>query len=226
MHNKIQIKNKRAKQYNCLRKGQVTLRVLEVLSELVALPTETLTKMMIGPSMGSRLSLSRAIYEIGKSSEFDGREDRKIYFKNLRQINNVLHRLKKESLIPKDGVALLLSHEGKCFFRDVLEDLKGNYFHEYLPLKEKYKKEKGRTTKLIIFDIPERDRIKRDWLRNVLIKLDYKPLQKSVFKGTGKLSAEFILDLQKMRLLNRHVHIFTVKNFGTLNIDKIKKETK
>lgn len=70
-------------------------------------------------------------------------------------------------------------------------------------------------TRLVCFDIPERDRAKRRWLRGELIASDYYQLQKSVWIGKTPLSQEFIEALDALGLHGR-VHLLRVKSGGTL----------
>ena len=72
--------------------------------------------------------------------------------------------------------------------------------------------------RLVIFDIPERERKKRDWIRLELTACDFKPLQKSVWIGDRALPQEFLENLAELNLLSR-VHIFTIKNKGTIKTD-------
>lgn len=70
-------------------------------------------------------------------------------------------------------------------------------------------------TRIVCFDIPERDRAKRRWLRGELIALGYQALQKSVWIGTKPLPKDFIESLDDLDLRGR-VHIFMVASEGTL----------
>jgi DNA-binding transcriptional regulator PaaX len=69
---------------------------------------------------------------------------------------------------------------------------------------------------LVIFDIPERERVKRDWIRFQLEKFYFKALQKSVWWGITGLPKEFIKDLKKYEILD-YIHIFSVKKKGTIS---------
>jgi DNA-binding transcriptional regulator PaaX len=69
--------------------------------------------------------------------------------------------------------------------------------------------------RLVCFDIPERDRAKRRWLRGELIASDYHQLQKSVWIGKTPLPQEFIEALDTLELRGR-VHLLRVGSEGTL----------
>ena len=74
---------------------------------------------------------------------------------------------------------------------------------------------KDGVTRLVIFDVPEKHRKKRDVLRINLIASDFKQLQKSVWVGYSPLPKDFIELITDLRL-DKMVHIFDVKNKGTL----------
>jgi len=69
--------------------------------------------------------------------------------------------------------------------------------------------------RLVIFDIPERERKKRIWLRIELTGYGYTLLQKSVWVGYRPLPQNFLEDLDYMNLM-RCIHIFSISRAGTL----------
>jgi len=75
---------------------------------------------------------------------------------------------------------------------------------------------KEKDIQLVIFDIPENKRIKRDWLRFQLAGFNYRLIQKSAFIGLTPLPENFIDDLEKYDILP-YVHIFSIKKKGTID---------
>lgn len=69
--------------------------------------------------------------------------------------------------------------------------------------------------KIIVFDIPENDKWKRNWLRQSLKNLGFSMLQKSVWIGKNKLPEEFIFKLREFKILS-NIHIFEAKERGTI----------
>lgn len=69
--------------------------------------------------------------------------------------------------------------------------------------------------RIVIFDVPERDRRKRDVLRLELVSSGFKQLQKSVWTGDRPVTKDFITLLDDLRL-HDNVHIFTIQRKGTL----------
>lgn len=68
---------------------------------------------------------------------------------------------------------------------------------------------------IVSFDIPERERKKRDWVRACLEKMGFTFLQKSVWFGKGKITEKFIHALRERKMLD-YIHIFLVSRTGTL----------
>ena len=79
----------------------------------------------------------------------------------------------------------------------------------------RYAKTGRRSPVLVVFDIPERDKAKREWLRECLKRLGFSLLQKSVWMGNERLPEELLRDLRKHKLL-RYVHILTISKRGTI----------
>lgn len=71
-------------------------------------------------------------------------------------------------------------------------------------------------TRLVIFDIPEQERKKRDSIRLELVAAGFKQLQKSVWVGDRPLPRDFLELLDNLDTRGK-VHIFSVKEQGTLD---------
>lgn len=69
--------------------------------------------------------------------------------------------------------------------------------------------------KIVIYDIPEKERRKRLWLCEALKILGFKMLQKSVCIGRNKIPEEFLHDMRKKKILS-YVHILEVNKGGTV----------
>ncbi len=68
---------------------------------------------------------------------------------------------------------------------------------------------------IIIFDVPEKKRKMRDYLRFELVSLGYAQLQKSVWIGGGPLPKEFMEFVREKKLIDT-MHIFTIAKAGTV----------
>src|SRR3990167_838001 len=69
---------------------------------------------------------------------------------------------------------------------------------------------------IVIFDIPERERRKRAWLRLALKNIGLKLIQRSVWMGKVKIPKEFLDDIRELHLVN-FVEIFEITKSGSLN---------
>ena len=78
-----------------------------------------------------------------------------------------------------------------------------------------FTKEPNTTLNIIAFDIPEKHRSQRNWLRFSLKDLGFTMLQKSVWFGKFKIPEEFIVEIKKRGLIN-WVQILGVTHNGTL----------
>jgi DNA-binding PadR family transcriptional regulator len=78
-----------------------------------------------------------------------------------------------------------------------------------------YTIERASEFKIVIFDVPERDRRKRGWLRFELGQLGFTMIQKSVWVGNVKVPESFIKDLSLMGLIP-YVELFAITKSGSL----------
>jgi len=67
-----------------------------------------------------------------------------------------------------------------------------------------------REARVVIFDIPEKERWKRRWLRTSLAALGFRMVQRSVFVGRGKISRRFLNKLADLAILP-YVKIFNLE---------------
>ena len=193
-------------------KGEIILKILEVI-EGMAVGTADFLDVVLSSGYGA--SYSKLNYELSKrqrerESKLTERESKK---QERQKYYNLLFYLKKSRLIEERN------KDNKNFFiltkkgRDKLTLLK-NKNNEKLP-KNFYEKEKNSKFTIVIFDIPEIERRKRDWLRVVLKNLDLKMIQKSVWVGKVKIPKEFLDDLFKLKLID-FVEVFEISKTGSL----------
>lgn len=151
---------------------------------------------------------ARAIHSL--SNQYLESHLRKTRDKNIEieHFRNILSRLKKSKLIQSSKRGFWhITAKGKGYVdflhrRGAYEEFKNN-------------NKKKKSDVIIVFDIPEVSRKKRDYLRFELLALGYKPIQKSVWLGCGPLPQEFIKYLKEMKTLD-YIHIFSIKEFGTI----------
>ena len=127
-------------------------------------------------------------------------------YQERQRFYSLLNKLKREGLIKKSDSnrrsAWLITKVG-------LMKLEKN---------KRVKEEEARLNdglwRIAIFDVPEKERSKRGWLRSVLKSNKFKMLQKSVWIGKRKLPEKFFADLNQRKLINR-IHIFEIGRKGS-----------
>ena len=133
-----------------------------------------------------------------------GLDNNKISKKQEEKIYNTMSRLRNKGLIQKkrtqNGIMWKINKTGK----EVMLKLK----LEKLP-------EKDGKIRIIIFDIPEKHKEHRIWLRKSLINSRYKLLQRSVWVGVRPLPENIFLEIKNKNIFE-DIHIFEIKNEGTL----------
>lgn len=186
--------------YTGIMKGEATLRILKAIEGRPHTMGDLLAAIF---EAGYGASYRRILNVAGKHTA--AREVSQRY-------HNLIYKLKRDGLVEErtSGTEkiLTLSEKGKA----KLEALKNR---GKLPDVKGYKKEEAATFVIVSFDVPERDRKKRDWLRAVLKNLELRMIQKSVWVGKTKLPIAFLDDLHKLHLLD-YVQIFQISKSGTL----------
>jgi DNA-binding PadR family transcriptional regulator len=126
------------------------------------------------------------------------------------RLYDLLYRLKKDGLITKNKKGLWTdTKKGKKRRKSILS-------RSLAPHPTSYTAEKTAGWKIVTFDIPEREKKKRNWLRAVLRNLGFTMLQKSVWIGKIKFPESFIHDLHKHRLL-QYIEILEATKTGSLS---------
>lgn len=130
--------------------------------------------------------------------------------KNHKRINPItLWRLKRDGLIarsgPKKSAKWRITAEGENYFNDYFVDLAEGY---ELPRVD------GRI-RIFTFDVPEKERKKRDRLREILKSCEYKMLQQSVWIGKRPLAKSAFKDIRDMKA-DSYIHLFEISKQGTI----------
>lgn len=130
---------------------------------------------------------------------------------STRSFSVILSRLKRQGLVARRGsnrkTLWAITDQGKALLRPT----RGEDLFEDLPPRDG-------VSRLVIFDIPERERKKRDAVRRELLACDFRALQKSVWIGYRPLPEDFLELLDELGL-HKHVHILTVRDGGTIGLD-------
>ncbi len=193
-------------------KGETKLKILEFLDN----SAQFIDDMLFVFSLPYGTSYSKMEYLLEKRHEQEEKIASEQIHKQTKQSFNVFfYRLKKDGLVEKKNKnkkpLIKLTSKGK----EILQKLRATI----LP-NNKYKSQSDDTLKIVIFDIPEREREKRDWIRAALKNLKFNMVQKSVWIGKAKLPKEFIKDLNRMNIF-MYVEIFAVTKAGSLRSPKV-----
>ncbi len=183
-------------------------RIIQVLEKLIEVSCGTSDLVLAVLLAGYGASRAKINYTFRKlQSE---REQGRIEALEKQKFYDLIYRLKKDGLIQKNRHKLW-----KITSRGIqkLEKFKLSFTKK--SYKKQYDKKESDSLKIIIFDIPEKNRYKRAWLRSVLISQGFKMLQKSVWVGKKKIKEEFLNDLNEFNLLP-YLEIFAVNKAGSL----------
>ncbi len=126
---------------------------------------------------------------------------------------NFLYKLKRDGLIEAKRGNI---RKFKLTFRG-LAKLKFLYKRNVsvIPSPVKYGEQKNGSPIIVVFDIPEKERAKRNWLRAVLKNFGFKMIQKSVWFGKKKIPHELVEDIKNQKLVDC-IEILEISKSGTL----------
>ncbi|HEY0089415.1 MAG TPA: CRISPR-associated endonuclease Cas2 [Candidatus Lokiarchaeia archaeon] len=195
-----------------MRRGDIILKILEVVEGAAVNAIDLFDAFL---SAGYGASLGKINYEIGKRTRDRAEKNiEDVYQKQIKQrYYNFIYKLKQSDLIKEKQEGhkkiFILTKKG----RDKLIFLKRQ--KQQKPANYSYIKEKGDRFIIVMFDIPEKERRKRAWLRSALANLDFKIIQKSVWMGKTKIPKIFLEDLFGLKLID-FVEIFEISKTGSL----------
>ena len=186
------------------------LRIFEFLKDSSRVTGQAVGDLFLIFSLPYGTSLGRMQYLLKRKHY---KEELQNTRKKKRRFDDLLYHLKKDNLVSntiKGGKSFLkLTRNGKEYL-EKLRLIKSNI----LPNNRYHKKDEN-LFKIVIFDVPEREKRKRAWLRAALKNLDFTMLQKSVWIGRVKLPREFISAIDDLDL-SSHVEIFAISKTGSL----------
>ncbi len=119
-------------------------------------------------------------------------------------IRQSIRRLKKQGFVEEKNGHYFLTVRGKLLGHKILE------------IKKCLNKKWDGKFRLVIFDIPEKNKLDRNWLRRELYILKYKLLQKSVFVGKQPLPKGLIKSIKNRRLGNYVNYILAEKIYKNI----------
>jgi DNA-binding transcriptional regulator PaaX len=192
-----------------MERGQILIKILEFIYDQAVDQVDFFSAVL---SAGYGASSGKIDYEYRNIKRAD--EKSKIEyeeFKNKKiRLQKFISKLKHQGFIQEikkeEGVKWKISKTGK----EKLRKLKEKFINR------SYDFDQTQNNPIIIsFDIPEKLRKKRAWLRGVVKNFGFNMVHKSVWVGHGKIPQEFIDDLVGMNLV-QFVEIFQISKKGTL----------
>ena len=193
-----------------LKTRSLTSKILEVVSEGVISTFD-----VIGAILESGYGASYAKLDASVRRSEARRHNRELELRNRQRFSNLISKLKRDGLITGDKRSLKITEAGRKKFLKIREIERSRVIHSPFG----YQAKVSRNLTIVIFHIPEKEKVKRNWLRAVLLNLGFKLLQKSVWIGRVIIPREFLKDLRNMRILE-YIHIFSVSRSGTIENDK------
>jgi len=137
-------------------------------------------------------------------------------YRSRQQFYRILNYLKRQGLAAKRetkrGARWIPTKQGKERIR-YYKKVRLDPFSTSAAI---FRQAAGGGVTIVAFDIPEKERRKRDWVRTCLAEMGFKKLQKSVWVAKGAVDENFVHALRDRNLLN-NVHIFAVTRHGTIN---------
>ena len=187
-------------------RGDITSRILKATLEGAGQAVDIIAAVLESGYGALYYKLEKNLHE-----QQNKRELNKIRIREEQKLHSRIYKLKKEGFIISGKRGLSITSKGT----KKLDDL-NNSLSRSIPFTD-YPKESSAETVIISFDIPEKEKYKRNWLRKTLTALGFSMLQKSVWIGNAKLPEEFINHLKEMRIFN-YIEISSIKKGGTVTV--------
>lgn len=149
------------------------------------------------------LRITARYYPLGYSQLYEYLYSENIYGKRLNKnsLHVTLSRMKKNGLLRNKERKWSITSEG----REFLDSKKAEIRRFFLPETVIDNREKAKRL-IIIFDIPEKRKKYREWLRMELVGFGFNLIQKSVWLGPT-LPKEFVEYLDEVGIL-KHIKFF------------------
>lgn len=205
--------------------GEKTFQILKTIGEATIDMTDLLTAFL---NAGYGAPPSRIEYERFKLQKQRwqkqvklGKQKEKLLLekKQRQRFYEIMSRLEKDGLVNKthrkDKKFFCLTLKGRKRLSILKNKMENTLPSPSLFKDKKFKDNKNNRFIVVTFDIPETERPKRDWLREVLENLGLKFLQKSVWVGIIKIPEELLECLKQLQLVE-YVEIFEINKTGIL----------
>ena len=136
-------------------------------------------------------------------------------YRERQKFYSLLNQLKRQGLVTRRKQEQSSQWRITAQGRKYLMKLKNRPDASPKLFRRAYEKKNGNSLMIVSFDVPERDRRKRNWLRMQLLALDFEMLQQSVWLGKVQIPEDFVNDLRTYEMIP-YVHIFSVSKSGSI----------
>lgn len=189
-------------------KGDILIKVLEAAGE-GAVALSDLFGVFVEAGYGA--SYGKLAYELRERRRERARAESEREARERFQ--KLLYKLKKDGLIAAEGqrsmFRFLITKKGRGKLAELLRRRK-----RMLP-RALYEAKRANVFTIVTFDVPEKERKKRAWLRGALRNCGFDRIQQSVWIGKVKVPEQFLKDLERLGLVGA-VEIFEITKTGSL----------
>jgi len=183
-------------------KGDKILNILETIGEGAAYFSDVML-IALTTAKSQQSSIPYRARLLKRERRWDRLERQK-----KQRFYNLLYKLRKEGLVEVDPLERKLNLTAAGL--EKLSKLKLMIFR-----KPNHVPEPDSNVNIVAFDVPEKYKAKRNWLREVIRGLGFKMLQKSVWIGKIKIPKEFLEELGRLKLID-YVEILAITGSGTV----------
>lgn len=195
-------------------RGKLTYKILENASGFVGGVKDFAKAVLLSGYGASGRKIRKTFFDLRDERDYI-KAELEMEKANLEKMISLIYKLKSDDCISVNSMknSKLKWDLTKSGIKKLIK-LQRQFARGFLPSPH-YSKERSEQIIIVIFDIPESERRKRDWFRAVVEFLGFKMLQKSVWIGYIKISEDLMGDLKNLRLLD-YIEIFSVNKAGSL----------
>ncbi|MBI5220256.1 MAG: CRISPR-associated endonuclease Cas2 [Candidatus Liptonbacteria bacterium] len=192
------------------RYGDISRKILEVICETAQTAADVVAVIVSNPYGTSYGKLARQLHlrERDRAREKASREQARAV---VQRYYSLIYYLKRRGLIVETEREQKKILHATSRGRSALQQM--NERRESQPPAPNYSTRPGKKIVLVGFDVPEKERHKRDWLREALSNLGMKMIQRSLWLGKVKIPSRFLEDLRMLKMVE-YVEIFEITSSG------------
>lgn len=195
-------------------RGDKIIRILEALKDS-SLGSGDLLKVFLSAGYGASAGKMQYLMDERKRKRQRDRMRFEEFVRERQKFYSFIYYLKSDGIISESVHSerkwYTLAEKGKRKLAALLTTK-----NAVIPLPQsQYQKLYTNKFTIVAFDVPERERRKRDWLRATLGQIGYRTIQRSVLLGKTKIPLELLDDLRKLHMVD-YVEIFEITKTGSL----------